>query len=150
LFRPDNPLLPNYRWIPVAYHGRASSIVPSGTGVRRPQGQILPPGKDRPRFAPSEALDYELEVGFFVGPGNPLGDQIPIDRAEEHIFGFCLINDWSARDLQRWEYQPLGPFLGKSFATSLSPWVVTIEALAPFRVPAAPRGAGDPEPLEYL
>jgi len=146
VFRPDNPLLPNYRWLPVAYHGRASSIVPSGTPVRRPRGQMMPPGGDRPRFAPSEALDYELEVGFFVGPGNPLGDPIPIGRAEEHIFGFCLVNDWSARDIQRWEYQPLGPFLGKSFATTISPWVVTAEALEPFRAPA-PDGR---ELLEYL
>jgi fumarylacetoacetase len=150
LFRPDNPLPPNYRWVPVAYHGRASSIVPSGTPVRRPRGQMLAPEGDRPRFALSAALDYELEVGFFVGRGNPLGEPIPVDRAEEHIFGFCLVNDWSARDIQRWEYQPLGPFLGKSFATTISPWVVTVEALAPFRAPAAPRGTGDPEPLDYL
>ena len=130
LFRPDNPLLPNYKHVPIAYHGRASSIVVSGTPVKRPQGQLK-----AGVFGPTAALDYELEVGFFIGPGNPLGEPIPIDRAEEHIFGVCLVNDWSARDIQAWEYQPLGPFLGKSFATSISPWVVTWDALAPYRVP---------------
>lgn len=150
LFRPDNPLLPNYKWVPIGYHGRASSLVPSGTPVRRPVGQLKAPDEAEPRVAPSRLLDYEVEVGFFVGPGNEQGVPIPIGRAEEHIFGLCLVNDWSARDVQAWEYQPLGPFLAKSFATTLSPWVVTLEALAPFRVPAFVRPAGDPAPLPYL
>ena len=150
LFRPDNPLLPNYKWVPIAYHGRASSIVLSGSPVRRPCGQIKPPSADQPHFAPCRRLDYELEVGALVGVGNQMGEPIPIAQARGHIFGLCLVNDWSARDMQAWEYQPLGPFLSKSFATSLSPWVVTAEALAPFRVPAAPRPAGDPPPLSYL
>jgi fumarylacetoacetase len=132
LFRPDNPLLPNYKHVPIAYHGRVSSIVVSGTPVCRPSGQLK-----AGEFGPSRSLDYELEVGFFIGPGNPLGEPIPIDRAEDHIFGVCLVNDWSARDIQAWEYQPLGPFLGKSFATSISPWVVTWDALAPYRVAPA-------------
>ena len=132
LFRPDNPLLPNYKYIPIGYHGRASSLVPSGTAVRRPCGQTRD-GEAAPRFGPTKALDYELEVGFFVGAPNKLGETIPIAAAEEHIFGICLVNDWSARDIQAWEYQPLGPFLSKSFATTLSPWVVTMDALAPFR-----------------
>jgi fumarylacetoacetase len=149
LFRPDNPLLPNYKYIPIGYHGRASSLVVSGTAVRRPSGQTRD-GDSAPAFGPSKALDYELEVGFFVGTGNCLGDPIPIAQAEEHIFGICLVNDWSARDMQAWEYQPLGPFLAKSFATSVSPWIVTMEALAPFRVPAFARPQGDPEPLPYL
>jgi fumarylacetoacetase len=150
LFRPDHPLLPNYKYVPIGYHGRASSIVVSGTEVRRPCGQIKPPDAMEPAFAPTRALDYELEVGFFVAEGNELGERIPLGQAEEHIFGCCLVNDWSARDIQSWEYQPLGPFLGKSFATSLSPWVVTLDALEPFRVPANPRSAGDPGPLPYL
>ncbi len=149
LFRPDNPLLPNYKYIPIGYHGRASSLVPSGAPVRRPSGQTRD-REEAPKFGPSKALDYELELGLFVSSGNPLGESIPIAKAEEHIFGVCLLNDWSARDIQAWEYQPLGPFLGKSFATSLSPWVVTMEALAPFRVPAFARPPGDPEALPYL
>ncbi|MGO9403023.1 MAG: fumarylacetoacetase [Terriglobales bacterium] len=149
LFRPDNPLLPNYKYIPIGYHGRASSLVTTGTPVRRPSGQTRD-GDSEPRFGTTNALDYEVELGFFVGAGNPLGKTIPIGEAEEHIFGICLVNDWSARDMQAWEYQPLGPFLGKSFATSLSPWVVTMEALAPFRVPAFARAEGDPAPLPYL
>jgi fumarylacetoacetase len=150
MFRPDNPLLPNYKWVPIGYHGRASSIVASGAPVRRPRGQIKDPGADVPVFAPSGALDYEMEVGCFVGPGNPLGRSISIAEAEEHLFGLCLVNDWSARDIQTWEYQPLGPFLSKSFATTISPWVVTFEALEPYRVPAFERPPGDPEPLPYL
>jgi fumarylacetoacetase len=149
LFRPDNPLLPNYKYIPIGYHGRASSLVPTGTPVRRPSGQTRE-GEADPKFGPTKALDYELELGFFVGTGNKLGESIPIGEAEEHMFGICLVNDWSARDIQAWEYQPLGPFLGKSFATSLSPWVVTMEALAPFRTPAFARAEGDPAPLPYL
>jgi fumarylacetoacetase len=150
LFRPDNPLLPNYKYLPIGYHGRASSIVVSGNNVRRPRGQKKPPTANTPIFGPSTALDYELEVGFFVGPGNALGEPIPIESAQSHIFGICLFNDWSARDIQSWEYQPLGPFLGKNFATTISPWVVTMEALAPFRVPAFKRPPGDPAPLPYL
>jgi len=149
LFRPDNPLLPNYKYVPVGYHGRASSLVPTGTPIRRPCGQTRE-GDATPKFGPSKALDYELEVGFFVSAGNKLGEVIPIGEAEEHIFGICLVNDWSARDTQAWEYQPLGPFLAKSFATSLSPWVVTMEALAPFRTAAFARAEGDPAPLPYL
>jgi fumarylacetoacetase len=149
LFRPDNPLLPNYKYIPIGYHGRASSLVVTGTPIRRPCGQTRE-GDAAPKFGPTAALDYELEVGFFVSAGNKLGETIPIGEAEEHIFGVCLVNDWSARDIQAWEYQPLGPFLGKSFATSLSPWVVTMEALAPFRTAAFARGEGDPAPLPYL
>ena len=149
MFRPDNPLLPNYQHIPIGYHGRASSIVISGTDIRRPCGQTA--GDDnQPRFGPSKLLDYELEVGLFVGQNNRLGEPIPIDKAEDHIFGLCLVNDWSARDIQRWEYQPLGPFLAKSFATTISPWIVMLEALAPFRVPACPRADSDPQPLPYL
>jgi fumarylacetoacetase len=151
MFRPDNPLLPNYKWVPIGYHGRASSIVPSGTAVRRPKGQIKGPEAEVPAFTPTRALDYEAEMGCFVGgPGNPLGQPVPLDRAEEHLFGLCLVNDWSARDIQTWEYQPLGPFLSKSFATTVSPWVVTLEALEPFRVPAFSRPAEDPSPLPYL
>ncbi len=149
MMRPDNPLLPNYKHLPIGYHGRASSIVPSGTEIYRPYGQTA--GDDnQPSFGPSNNLDYEVELGLFVGPGNKLGEPIHLTRAEDYIFGVCLVNDWSARDLQRWEYQPLGPFLAKSFATSISPWIVTMEALAPFRVPANPRGADDPQPLPYL
>ena len=150
LFRPDNPLLPNYKYVPIGYHGRASSIVVSGTQIRRPCGQIKPPSAVDPIFAPSASLDYELEVGFFIGPGNALGQPIPIDAAESHIFGLCLLNDWSARDIQSWEYQPLGPFLAKSFVTSISPWIVTLEALQPFRTSAFHRPSGDPNPLPYL
>ena len=149
LFRPANPLLPNYKHVPIAYHGRASSLVASGAPIRRPSGQRRA-GDDAPTFGPSAELDYEAEVGMLIGQGNALGEPIPIGRAGEHIFGLCLVNDWSARDIQRWEYQPLGPFLGKSFATSLSPWVVTLEALEPFRVPAYPRPPGDPQLLPYL
>lgn len=150
MFRPDNPLLPNYKYIPIAYHGRSSSIVPSGTPVTRPQGQTRPDPQQPPAFGPAMALDYELEVGLFVGPGNRLSQAISIESAAEHIFGLCLVNDWSARDIQTWEYQPLGPFLAKNFATTISPWVVTMEALAPFRVPAFQRAEGDPAPLAYL
>jgi fumarylacetoacetase len=150
LFRPDQPLLPNYKWVPIGYHGRASSIVVSGTEIRRPSGQAKAPDAAEPVFGPSKMLDYELEVGFYISQGNQLGETIPLERAEEHIFGLCLLNDWSARDIQAWEYQPLGPFLGKSFGTTISPWVITLEALEPFRVPAAPRPEGDPRPLPYL
>ena len=150
MFRPDNPLLPNYKYVPIGYHGRASSLVPSGTRVRRPNGQRKAPDAPAPVFGPSRSLDYECEVGAFVGPGTMLGEPLPMRSASEHLFGFCLVNDWSARDIQSWEYQPLGPFLSKSFATTLSPWVVTAEALAPFRVPVMARSAGDPEPLPYL
>jgi fumarylacetoacetase len=150
LFRPDRPLLPNYRWVPIAYHGRASSVQVSGQPVRRPRGQLGSAGEDAPRFAPTEKLDFELELGVWIGSGNAAGEPIPIGAAAEHIAGFGLLNDWSARDIQSWEYQPLGPFLGKSFATTVSPWVVTAEALAPYRIPAPARGAGDPVPLPYL
>jgi fumarylacetoacetase len=149
LFRPDNPLLPNYKYVPIAYHGRASSIVISGTEIRRPSGQIKNPDSESV-YAPSRSLDYELEIGAFIGPGNQMGQPIEIDEAEEHTFGLCLVNDWSARDIQSWEYQPLGPFLAKSFATTISPWIVPMEALAPYRVAAAGRAAGDPVPLPYL
>jgi fumarylacetoacetase len=150
LFRPDNPLLPNYKHVPIGYHGRASSIVPSGTPVRRPSGQLKPPHAPTPSFGPSRRLDYELELGIWIGPGNALGEPIPIDNADQHVAGFCLLNDWSARDIQSWEYQPLGPFLSKNFATTISPWVVTPDALARFRVPQNPRPEGDPQPLPYL
>jgi fumarylacetoacetase len=150
MFRPDNPLLPNYKWVPIGYHGRASSIVPSGSPVRRPAGQSRPPDAPAPSFGPSRSLDYEMELGLFVAVGNVLGEPVPVGRAEDRIFGFCLVNDWSARDVQAWEYQPLGPFLAKNFATTISPWVVTLEALEPFRAPAAARPAGDPTPLPYL
>jgi fumarylacetoacetase len=150
MFRPDQPLMPNYKWIPIGYHGRASSIVVSGTPIRRPIGQTKDDNAAAPTFGPSKVLDYELEVGFFVGEGNERGQPIKITKAEDHIFGLCLVNDWSARDIQRWEYQPLGPFLAKSFATTISPWIVTMEALEPFRAPAFKRPEGDPEPLPYL
>jgi fumarylacetoacetase len=150
MLRPDNPLLPNYKHVPIGYHGRASSLVVSGTPVRRPSGQTKPDGAAAPVFGASRRLDYELEVGIFIGPGNDLGVPVPIDRIEEHLFGLCLVNDWSARDVQTWEYQPLGPFLAKNFATTISPWVVTMEALEPFRVPPAGRPEGDPTPLPYL
>ncbi len=150
LFRPENPLLPNYKFVPIAYHGRSSSVVVSGHEVIRPKGQIRPDSAADPVYEPTRRLDFELEVGLFAGGGNQLGTTIPIGEAERHIFGYCLLNDWSARDIQAWEYQPLGPFLGKNFATTVSPWVVTAEALAPFRAPAAARAPGDPKPLPYL
>ncbi len=149
LFRPDNPLLPNYRWVPIGYHGRSSSIVVSGTPVRRPLGQLKGPDDAAPRLAATQRLDHELELGFLIGTGNPQGEPVPIAQAEDHWFGVVLLNDWSARDVQAWEYQPLGPFLSKNFATTISPWVVTPEALAPFRV-AFERPAADPQPLPYL
>jgi len=148
LFRPDNPLLPNYRWVPIGYHGRSSSIVTSGHRILRPWGQVKGEG-ETPEFAPSRRLDYELELGFFVGPPNALGAPLDMAQAEASLFGATLLNDWSARDMQAWEYQPLGPFLAKNFATTISPWIVTMEALAPFRVPFA-RGEGEPQPLPYL
>jgi len=150
LFRPEAPLLPNYKYVPIGYHGRASSVVLSGSDVTRPSGQTLSSGALTPTFGPSQMLDYEAEIGFFVGKGNELGNSIGIENAEEHLFGVCLVNDWSARDIQSWEYQPLGPFLSKSFATTISPWVVTWEALEPYRVPAFFRPPGDPQPLPYL
>ncbi len=150
MFRPDNPLMPNYKYIPIGYHGRASSIVVSGTDIKRPKGQNRSDPDQPPVFIPAKNLDYEMELGFFVGQGNEPGRPIPISEAEQHIFGLCLINDWSARDIQAWEYQPLGPFLSKSFATTISPFVVTMEALAPFRVPAFEREPDDPQPLDYL
>ncbi|MBV8618755.1 MAG: fumarylacetoacetase [Curvibacter sp.] len=149
LFRPDNPLLPNYQWVPIGYHGRASTIVPSGTDFRRPRGQIKGPDEAVPHLAPSQRLDLELELGVVVGRGNERGEPVSIEEAEAHVFGLTLFNDWSARDLQAWEYQPLGPFLSKNFASTLSPWIVTLEALAPFRRPFS-RPAGDPQPLPYL
>ena len=150
LFRPDNPLLPNYKYVPIGYHGRASTIRPSGTDVRRPKGQTLPAGQSEPTFGPCARLDYELELGIWIGQGNDMGDSIAIGDAADHIAGFCLLNDWSARDIQAWEYQPLGPFLSKSFITSISPWVVTAEALEPFRRAQPARPQGDPQPLPYL
>jgi fumarylacetoacetase len=149
-FRPDNPLLPNYKYVPIGYHGRASSVSVSGRPVVRPNGQRKPPDADTPDYGPTRRLDYELELGIFIGCGNPLGQPIPIGEAAGHIAGYCLLNDWSARDLQAWEYQPLGPFLAKNFLTSISPWVVTPEALAPFRKAMPKRPDGDPEPLPYL
>ena len=150
LFRPDQPLLPNYKWVPIAYHGRASTLMVSGTPVRRPNGQTKAPDAAEPAFGPTRRLDYELEIGFYGAGLQRVGEPIPIAKAEEHIFGVCLVNDWSARDVQAWEYQPLGPFLAKNFATSVSPWVVTLEALAPFRIPAFERAPGDPQPLPHL
>lgn len=150
MFRPDNPLLPNYKYIPIGYHGRASSVVVSGHPVARPHGQTKAADAAAPSWGASEMLDYESELGFYVGLGNRLGETIPIEHAPSHIFGFSLVNDWSARDIQSWEYQPLGPFLAKSFATTVSPWVVTAAATVPYRVAAAGRPAGDPEPLAYL
>ncbi|HRJ87292.1 MAG: fumarylacetoacetase [Blastocatellia bacterium] len=150
MFRPDNPLLPNYKYVPIGYHGRASSIVISGTDIKRPKGQNRSDAEKPPVFIPAKNLDYEMELGFFVGRGNELGSSIAIGEAEEHIFGVCLVNDWSARDIQAWEYQPLGPFLAKNFATTISPYVVTMEALAPFRTKAFERDADDPQPLDYL
>lgn len=150
LFRPDTPLLPNYKYVPIGYHGRASTLNVSGKPFKRPQGQTLPAGASEPVFGPCQRLDYELEMGVWIGPGNAQGEPIAIADAAEHIAGLCLLNDWSARDIQAWEYQPLGPFLSKSFATTLSPWVVTAEALAPFRCAQASRPEGDPQPLGYL
>ena len=150
LFRPDAPLLPNYKYVPIGYHGRASSIRASGGAVRRPLGQRKPADRDAPVFGPSQRLDYEVELGIWIGPGNPLGQPIPIGEAGDHVAGLCLLDDWSARDLQAWEYQPLGPFLAKSFQSTVSPWVVTAEALAPFRLPQPARPEGDPRPLPYL
>jgi len=153
MFRPDNPLLPNYKWIPIGYHGRASSLVVSGAEVRRPKGQLLPGATiddGPPALGPCKLLDYEMEVGFFVGGANAMGESLSVDEAEERLFGVCLVNDWSARDMQKWEYQPLGPFLAKSFATTLSPYIVTMEALAPFRAAAFERADDDPKPLPHL
>ena len=150
LLRPDAPLPPNYKWVPIGYHGRASSLRPSGAEIRRPNGQRKPASETVPSFGPSRNLDYELELGVWVGPGNALGTAIPIGEAQEHIAGFCLLNDWSARDIQGWEAQPLGPFLAKSFSTTVSPWIVTPEALAPFRASQPPRPPGDPAPLPHL
>lgn len=150
ILRPDNPLLPNYKWLPIGYHGRSSSVVVSGNRVRRPSGQLKAPGEAAPTFGPSRRLDYEAELGFVIGPGNPLGKSIRVGQAVDHVFGVVLLNDWSARDIQAWEYQPLGPFLSKSFASTISPWIVTMEALAPYRCPAFRREDGDPRPLPYL
>jgi len=150
MFRPDNPLLPNYKYVPIGYHGRSSSIVVSGNTIQRPRGQTIASESAPPMFGPTKLLDYELEIGFFVGGGNDLGSATPIEKAEENIFGLCLVNDWSARDIQKWEYQPLGPFLAKNFATTVSPWVLSLEAFEPFRVPAFKRDAADPPPLPYL
>jgi fumarylacetoacetase len=150
IFRPDNPLLPNYKWVPIAYHGRASSIRVSGHSFRRPKGQIKPADAEAPTYAPTRSLDYEVELGLFLVGDTELGETVPIARAPEHIFGVCLLNDWSARDVQAWEYQPLGPFLAKNFASTVSPWIVTMDALAPYRVAAAARAQGDPAPLPHL
>ena len=150
MFRPDNALLPNYKYVPIGYHGRASSLVASGPAVRRPAGQSREDAAAPPTMGPTRRLDYELEVGVVIGAGNPLGTTIPIAEAEQHVGGLCLVNDWSARDIQAWEYQPLGPFLAKNFLTTVSPWVVSLEALAPFRAPAYARPPGDPAPLAYL
>ena len=149
LFRPDNPLLPNYKWVPIGYHGRSSSIDVSPQSFSRPEGQIKLPDQDSPQVMPTKRLDYELELGIFIGEGNELGKKIDIEDAEDHIFGVCLFNDWSARDIQAWEYQPLGPFLAKNFASTVSPWIVSMEALAPFRLPFT-RPDTDPQPLDYL
>ena len=149
-FRPDNPLLPNYKYVPIGYHGRASSVRASGESVIRPSGQRKPPTAEVPEYGPSARLDYELELGLWVGRGNELGSPVPIGQAADHIAGYCLLNDWSARDLQAWEYQPLGPFLAKNFLTSVSPWIVSGQALAPFRKAMPPRPEGDPAPLPYL
>ena len=149
VIRPDDPLTPNFQWLPIAYHGRASSVVISGTDFHRPHGQALPPGARAPVYTACTRLDYEMELGFFIGPGNALGRAVPLSEAEQHIFGLCLLNDWSARDHQFWEMNPLGPFLGKNFCTSISPWIVTLDALAPFRVPFD-RPGDEPQPLAYL
>ncbi len=148
-FRPDNPLMPNYKWVPIGYHGRASSIGVTGQSFPRPCGQLKPKDADQPHYGASKRLDYELEMGIFIGPGNALGTRIALDHADDHIFGMCILNDWSARDIQAWEYQPLGPFLAKNFASTISPWVVTLEALEPYRT-AWERPAEDPQPLGYL
>jgi fumarylacetoacetase len=150
MFRPGNPLLPNYKWLPVAYHGRVSTIVLSGTPVRRPRGQVIDAPGSPPVYRPTASLDYEIEIGAFLGPGNQMGEPIPAGTAANHIVGLCLLNDWSARDIQTWEYQPLGPFLAKNFATSISPWIVTAEALEPFQCPPDPRPESDPQPLPHL
>ena len=150
LFRPDNPLLPNYQWVPIGYHGRASSVVASGMGVRRPAGQTRKGSEGPPSFGPTASLDYEVELAMWICGENAIGDPVPMARAEDHLFGLGLLNDWSARDIQAWEYQPLGPFLAKNFLSTVSPWVVTLDALAPFRSPRALRDAGDPQPLAYL
>ncbi|MFC3127148.1 fumarylacetoacetase [Pseudoroseomonas globiformis] len=150
VFRPENPLLPNYKYVPNGYHGRASSVRTSGTDVRRPRGQLKAPDAEAPRYAPCERLDYELELGIWIGPGNALGEPVPVAGAADHVAGFCLLNDWSARDIQAWEYQPLGPFLAKSFGSTISAWIVTPEALAPFRIPQPARPQGDPAPLPHL
>ena len=150
LFRPDAPLLPNYKYVPIAYHGRASSIRASGMTVRRPRGQVKMPDAAVPVYEPTKRLDFELEIGIWAGPGSELGVPVPIGQAHEHIAGYCLLNDWSARDIQAWEYQPLGPFLAKNFLTTISPWIVTPEALEPFRIQQPPRPAGDPRPLPHL
>jgi len=150
MFRPDNPLMPNYKHLPVGYHGRASSIVASGEPVHRPMGQTIAADADAPTFGPCRLLDYEMELGFFTGVGNAAGQRIRMQQASRHIFGMCIVNDWSARDIQKWEYQPLGPFNAKNFLTTISPWIVTLDALAPFRVAGPPRPADDPPVLEYL
>jgi fumarylacetoacetase len=150
MFRPEQPLFPNYRHLPVGYHGRTSSIVVSGTPVRRPRGQTKADAAELPAYQPSRLLDYEMEVGFLVGPGNELGHPLEMSNASGQIFGLCIVNDWSARDVQKWEYQPLGPFTAKNFATTISPWVVTLDALAPFRGPGPDRAAGDPPVLAHL
>ncbi len=150
MFRPDNPLMPNWKHLPVGYHGRASSIVESGRPVRRPHGQTVGPDGPPPSYGPVRLLDYELEMGFFIGAGSELGSPVPIERALDHVFGLVLVNDWSARDVQKWEYQPLGPFNAKNFATTISPWVVTLDALEPFMVSGPPRATDDPRNLEYL
>ena len=151
LMRPDTPLMPNYKYVPIAYHGRASSVRPSGAPVHRPNGQRKPTDETSAGFRPDAAsLDYEMELGIWIGPGNALGEPMPIAAAHAHVAGFCLLNDWSARDIQGWEYQPLGPFLGKNFLTSISPWIITTDALRPFRVPQPPRPEGDPAPLHHL
>ncbi len=149
LFRPDNPLLPNYKWVPIGYHGRSSSIDVSGQTFKRPSGQLKPPTESEPTLGPCKRLDYEMEVGIYIGEGNELGESIALDNADDHVFGLCLFNDWSARDIQAWEYQPLGPFLAKNFASTVSPWIVTNEALAPFRT-AWSRDSNDPQPMDYL
>jgi fumarylacetoacetase len=153
MFRPDNPLLPNYKWIPVGYHGRASSIVPSGTSIVRPNGQTIEGNmgpESVPSFGPCKLLDYELEMGAIIARGNELGTPVSMAEAEDHMLGLCILNDWSARDMQKWEYQPLGPFLAKNFASTVSPYIVTMEALAPFRTPAMDRTDGDPDPMPHL
>ncbi len=149
LFRPDNPLLPNYKWVPIGYHGRSSSIGVSGQTFHRPVGQTKAPDAEVPSLGPCKRLDYELELGIYIGQGNDMGDAIALDNSDDHVFGFCLFNDWSARDIQAWEYQPLGPFLAKNFASTVSPWIVTLEAMAPYRMPWT-RDAADPQPLPYL